>query len=69
MKIIDIKKGDTVTRMLGGEIPMNLIVSNITDTEIICGDWKFSRLTGGEIDYELGWDGINTGSYLVCERY
>ena len=43
---------------------MPLKVTDITETRIICGPWEFSRETGGEIDEELGWDGINTGSLL-----
>lgn len=28
-------------------------------------EWTFSATTGGEIDTELGWDGIHTGSFLT----
>lgn len=31
-------------------------------------DWTFSTLTGREIDEDLKWDGIRTGSYLVIEN-
>lgn len=31
--------------------------------EVVC--WHFSMITGGEIDVDLGWDGINTGSVLI----
>ena len=61
---MSIKKGDTVERILGGSIPMELKVTDVTKTEIVCGGWKFCRLTGGEIDEDIGWDGINTGSFL-----
>lgn len=30
-------------------------------------NWTFSTLTGGEIDEDLSWNGVNTGSYLVIE--
>ena len=43
---------------------MQLEVTELTEKEIICGSWKFSKITGGEIDEDLGWDGINTGSIL-----
>jgi len=62
-----IKPGDIVTRMLAGVVPMQLEVSEVTDTQIICGDWKFSRLSGVEIDEELGWDSDHSGSYLKAE--
>jgi hypothetical protein len=64
----NIKVGDVVTRMLGGPpsgIPMELRVSAVEPGIIHCGPWKFSMMTGGEIDDDLGWDGVNTGSYLV----
>ena len=54
-----LKVGDTVTRWLAGTIPMELRVTEITDTEILCGPrdvgWMFDKATGAEIDEELGW--------------
>ena len=44
------KVGDTVTRMLGGIVPMRLIVSEVTEDKIICGAWVFDKVTGIEID-------------------
>lgn len=65
MKLADIKPGDVVTRRLGFHGPtMELRVSAVSHTEIICGPWKFSRETGGEIDEDLGWDGNKTGGYI-----
>jgi hypothetical protein len=58
-----LKIGDKVTRMLGGIVPMELIITRITDDEIICGMWKFSKQTGVEIDYDI--DGIV--SYIILE--
>jgi len=53
------KVGDEVTRMLSGYIPMQLKVTEITETEILCGPrdvgWRFDRKTGAEIDEDLGW--------------
>lgn len=61
--------GDTVVRTMGGLVMMKLVVTGVTDALIICGDWAFSKKTGGEVDLELGWDGINrTGSFIHKER-
>jgi len=71
MRFENIKPGDTVCRMLGGTVPMDLLVSEVTDTEILCGPpdggWMFCRKTGAEIDPELGWGAppLHTGSFLV----
>lgn len=61
-----IKVGDKVTRMLAGDIPMELTVQSVTDTVIDCG-WEFDRKTGCEIDDFLGWGPPPkmTGSFLV----
>jgi hypothetical protein len=59
----DVQIGDSVVRDLGGAT-MPLRVTNVTSTEIHCGDWIFSRRTGGEIDPDLGWDEANTGSCI-----
>lgn len=45
-----IQEGDVVTRMLCGCIKMNIRVTDITDTRIICGAWEFDINTGYEID-------------------
>ena len=67
MNLAEIKPGDAVCRQLGIDGPtMDLFVSEVTDTEIVCGPWRFSRLTGAEIDDELGWGTAGTGSFLVC---
>lgn len=64
--LIDLKKGDPVTRMLAGTVPMNLKVTAIDENIITCGWWTFNRATGGEVDADLGWDGVNhTGSVLT----
>lgn len=64
-KLQELKVGDSVTRMLSGLIPMPLKVTSINDNIITCGAWEFNRLTGAEIDDDLGWDGVSkTGSYL-----
>lgn len=60
-----VKKG--VTNMAKGmrekffkgvnDIEMDLLVDKVPE-------WTFSMNTGAEIDIELGWDGIATGSFL-----
>lgn len=62
----ELKVGDTVTRMLAGEIEMKLTVTEITEHKIVCGHWEFDRDTGAEIDDDLGWGAppLGTGSYL-----
>jgi hypothetical protein len=64
----EIKVGDRVTRWLAGTIPVELVVSGVTDDRIVCGSWEFDKLTGAEIDEELGWGpppkyGV-TGSFI-----
>ncbi len=60
------KIGDRVTRMLADSIPMNLLVIEIDDKFIHCGGgWKFDKITGAEIDDDLGWSNEKTGSYLI----
>jgi hypothetical protein len=63
----DIKVGDVVTRMLAGTIPLELLVTEVTDTKIICGGgWEFDKATGAEIDDLLNWGPppLMTGSFL-----
>jgi hypothetical protein len=63
----DIKVGDVVTRMLAGTIPLELLVTEVTDTKIICGGgWEFDKATGAEIDDLLNWGPPPhmTGSFL-----
>lgn len=64
--MLNVKLGDTVVRMLAGAIPMKLVVSEVTEDIITCGDYTFDRKTGAEIDDELGWGPKYgyTGSYV-----
>ena len=59
--------GDTVTRMLCGELPMDLKVTEITENTIVCGFWEFDKETGCEIDEDLDWGPPpkHTGSYIM----
>lgn len=62
-----IEVGDVVTRILAGEIPVKLKVTDIKDGRVICGAWEFDAKTGAEIDDDLGWGPPpkRTGSFLV----
>jgi hypothetical protein len=60
----EIKEGDEVMRVLAGVHPMHLRVTAVDAQHIHCGPWKFDRRTGGEVDEQLEWDGVRTGSYL-----
>ena len=59
------KVGDRVTRMLANELPMQLVVTDITDRLVVCSGYTFDRETGAETDEVLGWGPGGTGSYLV----
>lgn len=63
---MDKKVGDVVTRYFAGA-PMELKISKITPEIIECGDWRFDRKTGAEIDEFLGWGPGMTGSYIKLE--
>ena len=47
------KKGDKVRRMLVGEIPSDLTITEVKDDLIICGSWQFDRDTGIEVDDDI----------------
>jgi hypothetical protein len=71
--LTQIRAGDVVSRLLGGH-PMGLKVTSVDENLIYCGKpgvgWSFDRVTGVEVDEEIGWGpqfGI-TGSYLVAAR-
>lgn len=57
--MIRAKVGDYVERDMCG-VKMELKVTEVTDSRIICGPWEFDKLSGQEIDDELGW-GPGTG--------
>lgn len=74
-----LKEGDTVTRMLGGTVPMLMKVTRVEDIVVACtaysedgerevdAEWTFDRRTGVEEDPYLRW-GVafgQTGSVLV----
>ena len=51
---MDIQVGQTVTRLLAGCIPMELIVTEVGEKLIKCGSWEFDRESGLEVDPLLG---------------
>ena len=74
-KLEKVKVGDRLTRMLGGKIPVEVIVGRIDEKFVYTSSadgvipleegWKFLISTGGEVDEDLGWDGLtHTGSYI-----
>ena len=64
---MELRVGDTVTRMLAGQVAHELVITDLTDAVITCAEWTFCRHTGAEIDELLGWGPppMMTGSYLV----
>jgi hypothetical protein len=66
---LHVVKGDRVLRLLAEEVPMELVVTEVSEKLITCGPhgWTFDRETGIEEDPELGWGRkFNvTGSRLV----
>lgn len=66
MDFSQVKVGNHVERMLGGSIPMKLLVIEVTDDLIVCGGgWQFSRRNGAEIDEDIGWNEHRSGSFLT----
>jgi len=58
--------GDTVVRMLGGQIPMDMTVEKIEDDLIyMVGGWTFDPATGYEVDEELNLPEGVIASYLI----
>lgn len=65
----ELQVGDKVFRWFGGSVPtMELIVSNISDGLIICGDYTFETKNGLEVDEDLGWGEFGSGSYITTEK-
>jgi len=58
--------GDKVTRVAAGT-PMGIFTVSAVDEGLIrCGPWTFDRLTGIEVDPELGWGpGGLVGTWLI----
>lgn len=78
MSFKDLKVGDKVQRMLGGDKPFQLMtVMDVGEKNMVCAApgtegwaldqlWTFDRESGVEEDHELGW-GVKfgrTGTYL-----
>lgn len=56
--------GHWAIRNMAG-IEMKLRITEVTDKLIVCGPWTFDRVTGAEIDEDLGWGPHGTGSILT----
>ena len=73
MKLLDIKVGDTVRRLMCETIKVDIVVTEIDDDYIYCHPpkmtwprdacWKFRLDNGYEVDEDLGWDGVTRMSY------
>lgn len=61
----NLKVGDTVQRTIANVVKMDLTITKIDEKLIHCGDWTFDRVTGAEIDEELGWNSQFSGSYIT----
>jgi hypothetical protein len=81
MDTTHLRPGDTVTRLLAGQIPMRMVVLRVVGDVLYCAPaqmtpkvavrqnliWTFDRSTGVEIDGFLGWGPAFgiSGSFLV----
>lgn len=65
-KLSQLKAGDTIDRIMGPGLVVPLIISKIDEKLIHCGPWKFDKLSGAEVDEELGWgpEFGQTGSWI-----
>lgn len=61
-----LQPGDRVTRVAAGK-PMGVFTVSAVDEALVhCGPWSFDRVTGIEVDPELGWGpGGLIGTWLV----
>ncbi|MEJ8816041.1 hypothetical protein WKW77_33635 [Variovorax ureilyticus] len=72
VELTEVQVGDTLTRMLGGTIPMQLKVTRANERFVYCAtpggdEWTFERDSGVEYDSGLRWGsefGIS-GSFIV----
>ena len=76
----DIRAGQTVTRSFGHGITIDMVVTKVTDDEIIVGHlWTFDRDTGHEIDEAFDFvvsrlihpvaKRVNPGKVIKLEAY
>ena len=64
-----LKIGDKVYRWFGGSVPaMDLVVTEISEDLIVCGDYIFGTKNGLEIDEDLGWTDEGSGSYITISK-
>ena len=73
VKLNDVHVGDTLTRMLGGTVPMQLRVTRESEKFVYCAtpdgtdEWTFERDSGVEYDPGLRWgtEFGATGSFIT----
>jgi hypothetical protein len=65
--LADVRVGDFVVRNMCGTT-MELKVTKISPLIIECGPWEFDAETGAEIDEELGWSSLRTGSFIAAKE-
>ena len=72
--MINVKVGDIVYRYFGVSpssgrmVEMELVVTEVTDKKIVCGDYEFNRETGGEIDDYFGFDGTGLTCSVIVKN-
>jgi len=59
-----LEPGALAIRWLGGCCMMQVKVTEVTPETILCGPFRFSRLTGAELDPALGWTAAMSGSWI-----
>lgn len=75
--VSELKEGDQCYRWLAGIVRMVMVVVEVKEDILICGNvthpnnpglrWTFSRKNGAEIDEDIGWDETQSGSLLTTE--
>lgn len=57
--------GDLVRVQTSPIMSTELLVTEMTPEFIVCGDRKFSKNTGAEVDERRNWTETRTGAYLT----
>lgn len=68
-KLHTAKVGDTVNYSYAcGSSSRQLLVTDVTETEIICSGYRFDRNTGNEINEIIGWDEFENPSFIMVDE-
>lgn len=59
--------GSKVTQMIGGLVPQELKVTEITEEKILCGSLQFDKTTGAEMNSDEEKEAQDTLSYLLLK--